>query len=124
MNRYRKEMTAAMLTYVALLSLSVYCLNSNLVESGPARVAVALSPMLAAPFICWVVVRNLGRVDELVRRIQLEALSIAFAGTAMLTFSYGFLEGVGFPKLSLFVVWPLMAVLWIFSSILCARRYR
>ncbi|MBN3723362.1 hypothetical protein [Burkholderia sp. Ac-20379] len=117
-------MTAAILAYVVLLALSVYCLQAGIVESGYARILVALSPMLAGLGICWVVVRNLRNVDELVRRIQLEALAIAFAGTALLTFSYGFLENVGFPKLSLFVVWPVMGALWIVSSILCARRYR
>ncbi|MDR5816945.1 MULTISPECIES: hypothetical protein [unclassified Caballeronia] len=124
MNRYRKEMTAAMLAYVVLLMASVWWLRSGTLDNPTARIAVALCPMIAGPFICWVVLRQLRRVDELFRRVQLEALAIAFAGTALITFSYGFLEGVGFPKLSLFVVWPVMAVLWILGSVFSARRYR
>ncbi|RZT41087.1 hypothetical protein [Cupriavidus agavae] len=124
MNRYRWEMAAALLGYIALLALSITALNLRWVDSEPARIAVALCPMLAGGVICWVVVRQLRRVDELVRKVQFEALAVAFAGTALLTFSYGFLEGVGFPKLSLFVVWPVMATLWILAGILCARRYR
>ncbi len=124
MNRYRWEMTAAMAAYTVLLLMSVWALRAGLVETQPARIVVALLPMFAGAAVCWIVVRNLRRMDELMRRVQFEALAVAFAGTALVTFSYGFLEGVGFPKLSLFVIWPLMATLWIVASVLCARRYR
>jgi hypothetical protein len=36
----------------------------------------------------------------------------AGAVTAGLTFTYGFLEGAGFPKLSMFWVWGLMGGTW------------
>jgi len=124
MNRYRWEMAAAMTAYTVLLLLSVWALRGGWAESQPSRTIVALLPMFAGAAVCWVIVRNLRRMDEMMRRVQFEALAVAFAGTALVTFSYGFLEGVGFPKLSLFVVWPLMAALWIVASVLCARRYR
>ncbi|SDV49160.1 hypothetical protein [Chitinasiproducens palmae] len=124
MNRYRREMTIAMVAYVVCLAISVTLLLSSAVDSQLARVAVALLPMVPGIGVCWVVVRRMRRIDELQRRIELESLSIAFAGTALVTFSYGFLENVGFPRLSLFVVWPLMGALWIVASVLCSRRYR
>jgi hypothetical protein len=64
------------------------------------------------------------RMDELQMRIQFEALGFAFAGTAILTFSYGFLEGLGYPKLSMFMVWPILAVLWVVGLVLARRRYQ
>ena len=42
----------------------------------------------------------------------------------MLTFSYGFLEGLGYPKLSMFTVWPILAVLWVVGLVLARRRYQ
>jgi hypothetical protein len=42
----------------------------------------------------------------------------------ILTFSYGFLEGLGYPRLSTFLVWPVLAVLWIAGHALARRRYR
>lgn len=117
-------MTIAMVAYVVCLAISVTLLLSSAVDSQLARVAVALLPMVPGIGVCWVVVRRMRRIDELQRRIELESLSIAFAGTALVTFSYGFLENVGFPRLSLFVVWPLMGALWIVASVLCSRRYR
>jgi hypothetical protein len=52
------------------------------------------------------------RLDEFLRLRSLEGLAIAAAVTAALSFSYGFLEGAGFPKLSMFWVWPVMCVVW------------
>ena len=57
------------------------------------------------------------------RRIHLEALALAFVGTALLTFTYGFLETTGFPKLSMFFVWPLMGAFWVIGCVLGLRRY-
>jgi hypothetical protein len=62
-------------------------------------------------------------MDELQRKLQFEALALAFAGTALLTFGYGFLEGVGLPRLSMFVVWPLMAALWVVGVFIGRVRY-
>ncbi|TBU72195.1 hypothetical protein DNK10_21850 [Pseudomonas daroniae] len=52
------------------------------------------------------------------------ALAITFVGTALLTFSYGFLEVAGFPRLSMFFVWPVLASLWALGTFAAWRRYR
>lgn len=123
MNRYLCEFAAALVAYVAVLILSLAALaRADL--SAAARAAISLAPMLPGLLLCWAVVRQLRRLDELQLRIQFEALGFAFAASALLTFSYGFLEIAGLPKLSLFVVWPLMAVMWMLGLLIAARRYR
>lgn len=42
------------------------------------------------------------------RRFTLENAALAAATTVALTVSYGFLENAGWPRLSMFVVWPAM----------------
>ena len=121
---YLREFGLCMLGYVVLLALSVWLLASGLAASGTARTVVALLPMVPAAGIVFVVLRQLRRMDELQRRLQVEALALAFAGTAILTFSYGFLELVGFPRLPMFSVWPVMASLWLLGTFLGQRRYR
>jgi hypothetical protein len=123
MARYTKELSAALALYGVLLVGSIELLQHVAVPS-PWRDAIALSPMAAAAVMAWVMLRQLRRMDELQVRIQLEALGFAFAGTALSTFSYGFLEGLGWPRLSMFVVWPLMAGLWIVGLLLARRRYQ
>ncbi|MGK6313569.1 hypothetical protein [Neorhizobium sp. DT-125] len=120
--RYFKEFAAGMAAYGASVALMAYVLP--LVENPILRPLVALLPMVPALTVCWVVLRQLRRMDELQQRIQIEAIGLAFAGTAVITFGYGFLEIVGFSRLSMFVVWPLMATLWIVGTIVGNRRYR
>ncbi|HEX7687977.1 MAG TPA: hypothetical protein VF453_09735 [Burkholderiaceae bacterium] len=123
MARYTKELSAALALYAALLVGSIELLQ-HVAVPAPWRDAIALSPMAAAAVMAWVMLRQLRRMDELQVRIQLEALGFAFAGTALATFSYGFLEGIGWPRLSMFAVWPLMAGLWIVGQLLARRRYQ
>ena len=121
--QYSMELTAALLVYGLMLVGSITLLM-HVDVARPWRDVIALSPMLPAAAMAWVVLRELRRMDELQRRIQLEALGFSFAGTAILTFSYGFLEGLGYPKLSMFTVWPILAVLWIVGLVLARRRYQ
>jgi len=121
--RYLIEMTSALAVYGALLVGSIELLTHAAMAS-PWRDLVALAPMIPAAAVAWIVLRELRRMDELQRRIQLEALGFSFAGTAILTFSYGFLEGLGYPRLSMFTVWPILAVLWVVGLALARRRYQ
>lgn len=119
---YVKEFGGAMAAYVIVLPISITVLEAN--PGGWWRVPMALAPVVPAIFMVWAFVRFLGRIDELQRRIHFEALALAFGGTALLTFSYGFLENAGFPHLSMIWVLPLMAALWGLSAALASRRYR
>jgi len=121
--RYLIELGTAFAIYVAALFVS----NGLLTAFEPdhaLKIFILLLPMIPAAAVCWSVIRQIRRVDEMQRTIQLEALAIAFAATALTTFSYGFLESAGFPKLSMFAVWPLMAGFWIVGGVIAQRRYR
>jgi len=119
---YLKEFGAAMIAYVVVLFLSIWAIDTH--HGSPWRYPVALLPMIPAAFALVAVVRHLGRLDELQRRIQFEALAFAFGGTALVTFGYGFVENAGFRHLSWFWVWPLMAILWALGFALANRRYQ
>jgi hypothetical protein len=121
--KYLIEFGASMLAYMLALLVTNACLRAGMFH-GAGRQAIALLPMLPGCAICWAILRQLGRCDELQRRLQFEALAMSFAATALLTFSYGFLEGVGYPKMSMFVVWPMMAALWIIGVAIGTWRYR
>ena len=121
--QYMKELTTTLVAYGVMLLGSIGLLT-HVDVARPWRDLIALSPMLPAAAMAWIVLRELRRMDELQRRIQLEALGFSFAGTAILTFSYGFLEGLGYPRLSMFTVWPILAVLWAIGLALARRRYQ
>ncbi|MFJ1299045.1 hypothetical protein ACILG0_03700 [Pseudomonadota bacterium AL_CKDN230030165-1A_HGKHYDSX7] len=121
--RYALELCAALAFYVVLL------IGANLVEaaidpSGGLKIAINLLPMIGALAAAWAIMRALWQMDELQRRIQLDAIAISFLGTALITFGWGFAEGAGLPQLRAFAVWPIMASLWGVGLIIAQRRYR
>lgn len=121
--RFLVEFSISMAAYILVLLVSMWLLKSGDITGLPQAI-IALAPMVPAAAVAIACVRQVRASDELQRRIQLEALSLAFGGTALATFSYGFLETVGYPRLSMFFVWPLMAVLWILGGLISGRRFR
>jgi hypothetical protein len=120
--RYQKEVGFALLLYVVLL-VGALLLSADM-EPGALRTALLISPMLAFALAVRAIVRLVRDTDEFLRKSMLEQLAIAAAGTAGITFTYGFLEVAGFPKLSMFVVWPLMGALWVAASVVHWLRSR
>ncbi|EJN33493.1 hypothetical protein [Pseudomonas sp. GM80] len=124
MNRYYLEMGAALVLYVLVLSLSLIASQPLLDANIFLRSLVALAPVIPAGLMCWAIVRNMRRMDEMHLRIQFEALGFAFAASALLTFSYGFLENVGAPHIPWTCVWPVMGLMWIVGLQIARRRYQ
>jgi hypothetical protein len=123
--QYFREFIYAMIAYIITLSLSLiglgffadYALN-------PARIIVALAPVIPIIFMILSFLKYLNGIDELQQRIQLLAIGFAAGATSLLTFSYGFLENVGFPPISLLWVFPVMILLWGLGLAFIARRYQ
>lgn len=121
--RYVLEFSGMLLAYAATLAGTKTLVDDGVV-GGDWVVPVALLPVLPCIGMAWVILRHLRQLDEFQKRLQFEAIAFAFTGTALVSFSYGFLEGVGLPKLSMFYVWPLMSVLWIIGLTIACRRYK
>lgn len=120
--KYLIRMASFALAYVIATLVSVRVIQHN--PAAPAKYAWALLPMVPALFVPMAVVSFFREMDELQKKIQLEALAFAFATTAVLTLSYGFLQNAGLPELSWIWVWPVMAGCWIVGTIGARRRYR
>lgn len=120
--RFVIHFSLAITAYV--IAVAVSSLTQVMLSEGIARTLCALLPIAPMIVVAITVIRQIRQLDELARTIHLEALALAFVGTALITFSYGFLETAGFPRLSMFFVWPLLAALWGFGAWLGWRRYR
>ena len=112
---YYGELGGALLFYFLLLVGTGYVFSLGV--PAPLKVPLALVPMAGFVVGIWAVIRMFKRVDELQRQYMLYDLAVAFAVTAFVTFSYGFLEQVGFPKLSMFWVWGIMGGSWTLIAI-------
>ena len=72
------------------------------------RTLVLFSPMVPFLLMIGVVARYFWRVDEYLRLKILENWGMTAAITGVLTFTYGFCENVGFPRLSMCMIMPVM----------------
>jgi len=120
--RAQIEFGLAMLAYLMVLVGSVTVLEAN--PDADWRYYVAVLPVIPAAVVIWVFVRALSRLDELQKRIQMLSFGFSLAATALVTFAYGFLEGVGLPHLNWTFVLPLMALLWGVGTAIFTLRYR
>ncbi len=104
--RYLVEMLGIFSLYALVLVL-VHRFGFPM-HKGIARTLVLLSPMVPPLLMIAAVLRYFRRVDEYVRLRILENWALTAGITAVSTFTYGFLENAGFPRLSMFTVFPMM----------------
>ncbi|MCS0580325.1 hypothetical protein NX784_01840 [Massilia pinisoli] len=119
---YRIELWTAIAVYVVLVAASIRF--GRPMEGGLLRTVVLLSPMIGFAMMIRAIARHVARIDEYQRLRLLESLALAFAITGAVTFSYGFLETAGYPKLSMFSVWMVMGVSWGVASFALGMRTR
>jgi hypothetical protein len=63
-------------------------------------------------------------MDEVQKRMHMQALGLAAAATGLVTFGYGFLESAGLPHMSATFVLPLLGGFWGLGLLLLTLRYR
>ena len=108
---YLRELFGSIGVYMALLIPSV--MYGPAMDAGVFKTAAMVSPMLGFFLMIWAIARQVGRMDEYQRGVMLETFAIAAAVTAGVTFTYGFLENAGYPRLSMFAVWGVMGSSWL-----------
>jgi hypothetical protein len=123
MSRYGKELAFASIAYAALLVASIVTLQ-RFELSKALQVIITLLPAIPTAFVIIAIMRMLISSDELQQRIQLFAVSFSAALTGFITFSYGFLENVGFPKFSTFLIFPMLVAFWGISLGYFSRKYQ
>ncbi len=100
---YHRELFGAIALYTLLLVAAIH--YGRPMPDGVLRTVVLVSPMVGFGAALWAIARQLARVDEFIRKLLMENVALGAAITAGLSFTYGFLETAGFPKLSMFTVW-------------------
>lgn len=104
---YYAEMAGSLAVYCVLIVLALRI--GKPMPDGAARTLLLVSPMAGFVLMLWAIIRQLARMDEYLRIRLLENIAVGAAITAGLTFTYGFLETAGYPQLSMFTVWCLLA---------------
>jgi hypothetical protein len=122
--QYRRQMLIWSVTYCAVTFASIYTLKNAGIEHLGLRTLIALTPMLPIAWVGIIIMRFIRSLDELQQKMQLEAVIFSAVMTGLLTGAYGFMEGVGYPKLDTIWVLPMLLVFWTLGQALARRRYR
>lgn len=126
-----RQVYGARLLVRGLLWISVYVLSRGLLElevaPQPLRVLIAMFPV---PFFIWYLVtwmRGVARMDELQRRIELEALGFAFPAVLVVLMTTGLLDvaiTLNTGDFSLRNSWLLLPILYYLGLWRAQRRYQ
>jgi len=125
---WRQFILGLVLYVVAIVLQNLFLAPEQLQTGGLPSVLVVLLAVLPMAPAVWAMlgwVEAVRGFDEMQRKMLSEAglLSLGFAGIS--TFSYGFLETfLGLPRLSMFVVWPLISFSFLLAYPMVRRRYR
>jgi hypothetical protein len=121
--RYGREFTLSMIAYMAMLIGSVYTIQ-NIPMIQPVKIIVAVLPAVPVVFVLIAVMHLLADSDELQQRMHLLAITCSAVLTGFITFTYGFLENLGFPPFPTIWILPMMFALWGLGLGYFSRRYQ
>src|SRR5258706_6105611 len=89
---YTRELGLAMAAYVVVVLISIKLVGGL---DQPIKTLVALTPLIPASLALFAYLRFLSRMDELGRRIQLEALAFGFVAAGLLALASYLLADAG-----------------------------
>lgn len=123
--RYTRELMVSMTAYVVVLLASIWLLRH--VDAPALRAVVALAPVLPIGFAMRAMVRYIRDTDEMQRRIELEAVSIATLLVSMLYMTGGFLQSarvIDVPAAAAMIwLFPLVCFSYGIAKAVVSRRY-
>lgn len=115
---YLRDLAVSFVVYFVLLAAAMHF--GRPMPEGAVRTLLLASPIIGFGLMLRAIVIKCARMDEYMRMRLLENVSMAAAITAAVTFTYGFLETAGFPKLSMFAVWMVLGIS--FGAVQCGRK--
>lgn len=108
--------------YLVTLIGAMYLLENDLDQST--QIAIVLVPTIPGIWILVSLGRAIASLDELQRRIQMEAIAIGFGISGMVALTYGLLGMVGVPQAGWIYVPVVMVFGWFLGKMWTLWRYR
>lgn len=121
--RYHKEFFMAIGSYAIVLfgSLSILkYFEFPIIIAG----VISITPIVPIGFVVIAIIRLLRDSDELQQKAHLNAGLFSCIVTGLITFSYGLLENVGFPRFHVIWILPLILLLWGISLKYFWKKYQ
>jgi len=121
--RSARRYAYACLVWAVSFVLASWAIKHDWMTAPAARWAVGAVPTLFGLVVVYSFIRFLRRLDELQRRIQVEALAFAFGAGFLFMTGYRICERLGAPPLG--VADPLLPMIfvWVIATWLGTKRY-
>lgn len=113
--------------WIVIYFVARFVLDKGFVAPQWVKVAAALAPIVPTALLLWFVVSAIRGLDELHRKVHLEALVIAFPLSILMLVTLGFLQlAIELPveNFSYRHVWAFMPMIYFGSLAFAWRRYQ
>jgi hypothetical protein len=117
-----RRLILSAILYFAVLSVALVLLRDE--PAGNLSILLAVAPSIPGLFFVFTIGAAIASLDELQRRIQVEAIAIGFAITAIITLSYGLLGLADVPQPNLLYVSLIMVFSWGIGKLWTMWKYR
>lgn len=117
----RRMVISGVLFFAALLA-AYWLLNRDL--SAPYQYIVALLPAIPGGLLAISIGSAISSLDELQRRIQLEAIAIGFGISIVVSMTYALLVIVGAPLISWTYLPVILVFFWLIGKLWTVWKYR
>jgi hypothetical protein len=107
-----------------ILGIAAFNYAGNLELSSNQYVLASLLAIIPAAGFIIAISTAIGQLDEMQRRIQTEAIAIAFAGTAIGISAFIFLEMAGIPNPDYLWLLVVIVFMWLIGKLWTMWRYR
>lgn len=118
--KYFLRMTIGMSAYV----FGIWALNRFYQPNSPYKYWLVLLPLLPTIFVAASIVRAVTELDEMMRKIAVEAMAFAGIATGFTCFSYLFLRDMGAPEFHGEWAFYLVFFYYGIGTLISRRRYR
>ena len=117
-----RRILVSVVLFLGLLFLSQWLLDQDLDQ--PYQVIAALLPAIPGAYLAYSIGSAIAQLDELQRRIQLEAIGFGFGASVIAALIYALLVQVGIPQVSWMFVPLVMILLWGVGKLWTMWKYR
>jgi hypothetical protein len=118
--KYTKRMILGMVAYI----LGIDLLNHIPMPPAPYKYLLVLLPILPVIYICSTIIRYITELDEMWRKIHMEAMAFSGLATGFTCVSYLFLHDVGAPEFHAEWAYYMMWIYFLIGKFFSWRRYK
>ena len=118
--KYTKRMLFGMAAYI----LGIGLLNHIPMPPAPYKYLLVLLPILPVIYICSTIIRYITELDEMWRKIYMEAMAFSGIATGFTCVSYLFLHDAGAPEFHAEWAYYMMWIYFFIGKFFSWRRYK